>query len=249
MKKITVLLILLLLTGCVNKPIDVTSDLDTLLANLDYKYIVRENTSTDFFNYYLPSDMVNEDGDGISAAVKYNENKIVINLNISAVVNSYSFGVDKFNNDGFFKDDMLVYQKADNFSMYDESSSKYLLKIYNDGNSNLVNLITNELNFYGVCDDYDLVQVVRHMFIIAKSAEVNYEKVNLKYSNKDIIEYVKQPVNLFEYDIPVSGFLSDLVHQSNGTIVNGDGEIPIDSDYQEQIEEIEDETEEEELED
>lgn len=223
MKKITLFLLLIILTGCFSDASkDIRSDLDHLLENLDYKYFTRENTSTDLFSYYLPSDMSNEDGNTTSAVVRYNDSKVIINVNIASIVNRVSFGYKDFYDDGFFNDDLLIYEKNGEYFNDELKSLNYLLKVYGEGETYLVNLVTSDLNFFGITNNYDLIDLTKRMFVIAKSCAVDYDAINSNYSNKDIIEYVKQPVNLFEYDIPSSGLLSDLVNSNNGGIAAGE---------------------------
>lgn len=216
MKKLSILLICLILVGCVpNDYANINNDLDNYLSKLDTTFKVRSNHTAYYYDYYLPSDTYDDGGNTNSSYFTYHDAKIVMNLNIPYIVNAESFGINEFYDEGFFKDSLLDYSKSGSFVKNDSSNGLYQLNIYKNGSEYLIHLVTNELNFYGLAKDYDVLETVKHLFIIGKSVNVNSQAVVSDYSNKDVIEYVKQQVNLFEYDIPSSGFLSDIVDQKN----------------------------------
>lgn len=226
MKKFVIVLSLFLLTGCtVSKSIDIYSDLDNCLRYLNQSFDVRTNHNAEYYSYYVPSDMQDFEGNTNSNVMAFRNAKIVMNLNIASIVNSESFGINYFVDDGFFKKDYKTYEYDDSFVKNNGEISKYQIEVYEKDNYYLVRLVTDELIFYCTCDEYDLIDVVKHIFTIASSIEVEKDKIVTNYSKKDVIEYVKQQVNLFEYDIPSSGFLNELVNQSGGIVHEGDGDI------------------------
>ena len=221
MKKITLLLVCLLLTGCLaNNNKNIYESLDKYLINTSSVDRFRPNNTTEFFSFYLPSDMQEFDGNSNSSIIRYNDSKIVMNINIPALVNSKDFGIEALNSDGFFKDELLDYEKNGIFVRDDESQSNYAIRIYKQNDDYLLHFQTSELNYYCLCKSYDLVDVVKHLFTISKSIVLDKDVIVANYSNKDVIEYQKKQVNLFEYEIPVSGFLSELVNRSGGVVLN-----------------------------
>lgn len=232
-------MIALLLTGCTAiKSENIYSDLDNYLANLDSADKFRTNNSTEFYSYYLPSDMQELDCTNNSSSLTYNNAEIVMNLNIPAIVSGRAFNDYTLKNDGFFKESLLEYEKEGYFPKDDESTCNYAIRIYYDDNKYLVHFQTEELNFYCLCDASDVVDVVKHLFTISESADVDKNLVVANYSNKDIIEYQRKQVNLFRYEIPQSGFLSELVNQTGGT-VEIQSEMPNEENTEEEIPEEE----------
>ena len=225
MKKIILLILCLVLCGCSKVNVDnLYDDLDTLLNNLDFTYDNRINNASTYFGYYMPSDMQDFEGNENSSIIVFENSKTIMNLNISSIIDSTYYN-SSLKDDGFFKESLLTYEKSGEFIKNDGEQANYRIKIYKDGSAYLVHLMTNELNFYTSCKDYNLVDVTKRLFIIAKSVEVEKDKLLANYSRKDIIEYERKQIDLFEYDIPTSGFLSDLVNQSGGTVVEETPEI------------------------
>ena len=68
-----------------------------------------------------------------------------------------------------------------------------------------------ELQIYAYCYEADLIQVIRHAFILAKGVNIEEEKIIDNYSAKDVIDYEKKQINLFNYVIPNSGYLQELL--------------------------------------
>ena len=75
----------------------------------------------------------------------------------------------------------------------------------------MVHFQNKELQIYAYCYQSDLLQVIRHMFIIAKGIIIEEEKIIDAYSNKEVIDYQKKQLNLFNYVIPSSGYLQELL--------------------------------------
>ena len=53
------------------------------------------------------------------------------------------------------------------------------------------------------------------MLIIAYSVEIDEKAVIDKYSAKDVIDYTKEQVNLFEIIVPKDGRLEELINSKN----------------------------------
>lgn len=237
MKKILFVILIFLLAGCANeKSENIYRDLDEYLSNVNQIFDVRTNHSTEYYSYYLPSDMQDFDGNSNSAVMKFNNATIIMNLNIASIVNADVFNINYFLDDGFLNKDYETYETSDNFVKNNGETSKYLLKVYEKDDYFLVNIVTDELIFYCTCDGYDMIDAIRHMFTIAASVETDTDKVVTDYSKKDVIEYVKQQVNLFEYDIPSSGLLNELVNQSGGTIREEESSLTPEENNEESIE-------------
>lgn len=222
MKKIILILVIVtLLTGCVQTDENsLSSNLDSLMSNLDFNYNTRQNHSSAFYTYYLPSDMSETDANSNASVIEYGKSKVVLNLNIGSLISNKYFNSKTFIDEGFFKDATKFYDYSGQFVKDDESIMDFNLDIYKHDDIYLINLATVEISFYGSSTANELIDLIRHLFIIAKSANVDKESVIASYFEKDTIEYEKKQVNLFDYVIPSSGFISDLIKQSDGTVLN-----------------------------
>lgn len=220
MKKVIYLIIcLLLLTGCTTSNKNkLCSDFDSYLSDLSQTYRIRINRSAKYYDYYLPSDMQDGGGDANSTVIHYNNAQIIMNLNIANIVKKDTFGINSSIDDGFFNSQYLIYSNNGQFIKNDSTDSLYSLKVYSNDNEYLQYLVTDDLVFYCLSDIYDAFDCLKHMFIIAKSCNANRDAIIENYSNKDVIDFVRRQVDLFEYDSPDSGLLSELVSHSGGTV-------------------------------
>lgn len=218
MKRVIILIICLLLTGCASfNEIYLNEDLDNFLNDLSFSYKKRPNHVTDYYDYYLPSDMQEIDGNYNSSILTFNGSKVAMNVNVTSIINSSKYYSVKFCLDGFFNDANLVYTKEDTFNMDNFDIVMYHLDVYKSGKYYLLNLTTSNLIFYASCEYNNLVNLLKRLFIIAKSVDVDRKAIVSAYSTEDIIDYNRKQIDLFEYVIPNEGYLSDLVDYTNGT--------------------------------
>lgn len=240
MKKLSLFIVLLLLCGCASVNSDINASLDNYLKDLSKTFNVRANHSAKYYEYYMPSDMQDVDGNHNFSYMEYEGAKITMNLNIASLVSSEAFGDDYLDDEGFFNESLLIYNNIGTFIKNDTSTSNYRINVYQNGDDYLIDLSTKELDFYSLCKDYNLLDTLKHLFTIAKSVKVDSDSVIANYSKKDIIESQKEYRDLFEYNIPSSGFLSDLVGQ-NVTPSDNTESIEENEDINEEIDEEVDE--------
>ena len=202
-----------------------TNGLDNLLSNLDFNYLNRTNYATEYYEYYLPSDMFEVDEQDSTSIIEFLDTKTVMNLNISAIVNGAFFKDKVLSDEGFFKDSVLVYENNGSFIKNDEQTVDYTLSLYKGTDTNLLHFATNDLNFYSTTSFENLTNLVRHLIIISKSVIVKNDKVLADYSKKDVIEAKKIEIDLFsKYNIPSEGYLSELLKVNNNDVVEETGE-------------------------
>ena len=210
-KKIFLVLLLFLLCGCISKT-DLLKQIEEIVSTEESKdYKSRTNTVTDYFNYYLPSDCYERKGDNTTALIDYSASKITLNLNIKDIISNRYYYDQMLGDDGFFNSDYLIYQNSSTFLKNEEENLRYNLYVYQIDNEFMVHFQDMELQIYAYCYEADLIQVIRHAFILAKGVNIEEEKIIDNYSAKDVIDYEKKQINLFNYVIPNSGYLQELL--------------------------------------
>lgn len=219
MKKIYILFVLLFLTACSSS--NLNNDLDNLFNNIENINIYSTNNNLKYYSYYLPSDLGEKEITSDSITLSYGESKIIMNLNISDIINSKYYSDSLLNDDGFFNENYLVYEKSGTFTLKDETTKQYTYKLYDYDKYYVLYFKTNDIVFYGNIVKGDVKDVTRQLLIVAKSIDADEELVIADYSSKDTIDYQKKQIDLFNKQMPVEGSLSEML-TDDATIGNGE---------------------------
>ena len=210
MKKIIIVLLCLIMCGCASKT-DIQERLDGVFADeLTNKFFRKNNYST-YIDYYVPSDMYEIKRDTLSSSYEYNNAKLVMNVNVAGIISAKYYPETVFLDEGFFDQGKLVYQHTSELLNYDNEYNTFRYQVYEYEDRYLVNFLSRDLVFYGYCDGYDLEGVTAKILQMVKSANVKREDVVINYSSKDVIDYEKKQVNLFETTMPVNGNINDFL--------------------------------------
>lgn len=209
MKKIILLLILLLLTGCASS--NISANLDNLFSSIDNISNHSTNNILKYYSYYLPSDMGEKEVTSDSITLIYGESTIVMNLNIADIINERYYSDVKLADDGFYNETNLVYENTGTYTLKDETVKEYLYKLYDYNEYYALYLKTSDNVFYGNVAKGEVKEVTRHLLIIAKSISIESDLIVSDYSSKDIIDYQKKQLDLFNTQKPASGSLSEML--------------------------------------
>ncbi len=208
MKKYLICILLVLLCGCSsNSSLD--ESLDSLLNNVDSISTNRPNNTLVYYSYYLPSDMGQEDGDDC-VILSFLDSKIIMSLNVKEIINNKYYQSSYMQGSALFNQDYLIYTKQDSYSTLSNQSKDYIYRLYKINESYVIELETSDLSFlaYG---DSNIKDLSRHLFIIAKSVNVDTDLVISAYSSKSVVDYQKKQIDLFDSIKPTTGSLSDLL--------------------------------------
>lgn len=211
-KKIFLFLVLFLLSACVsNDDTSLKNDLDNFFEKVEDIVTYQTNNDMTFYSYYLPSSMGEEDVDSDSITLKYNDSKIIMNLNVADIINAQYYDEQYLSDDGFFNEDYLFYEKSGSYMSIDEKEKQYIYRLYKYDEEYVLYLKTSDMNYYGNVKVSDIRDVTSELFVIAKSTKVNNEEVINIYSNKEIISFQKKQIDLFDTVLPNNGELSDML--------------------------------------
>ncbi len=218
MKKILISLVLILLCACSTNDETITNDITSLLNNLDSLSTNRANNSLDYYSYYLPSDMGQIDNLN-SEVLTYIDSKIIMSLNVKEIVNSEYYSDEYMKSNGLFNQDYLIYTNSGQYTTINNETKDYVYRLYKKDLMYVIELDTSDLSFIAYSKNY-IVDITRHLFIICKSVSVDSELVLSTYSSKDVVDYQKKQIDLFDSVKPSSGSLSDLL--TNDAIIGND---------------------------
>lgn len=209
MKKFLVCLLAFLLVAC-SKSVNSYNDLDEIFENTEVGN-VRVNNYTNYIEYYLPSDVNEESSEQLSFVFNVDEEKFILNINISGILNKEYYENTALYDDGFFDSQKLAYEKSGSFNNVNDEKINYFVKVYEHENSCLLNLVTNEVTMYGFCTIEKLGILASKMYQMARVCNVHYDAIVADFSTKNVIDYEKTAVNLFEKLYPESGRVEDML--------------------------------------
>ena len=216
MRKILLFLLCLILCACTVSKGNVSA-LDDVFLSESEVITVRHNNYTDYVDYYLPADTSELSSRELSHVFQYNHSRIIMDVNISGIINRRYYPDMKLSEEGFFDGDKLVYSRNSVFLSNSNRNEEFLFRVYDYDREYLICLITRELILYGYADAEDLIPLSSRMLLMARSASVRSEGIISAYSSKEVIDYEKQQVDLFETIMPVNGQINDFLIVENNT--------------------------------
>lgn len=189
---------------------NLTNDLDTLLNIPDLIASSHSNNTLNYFDYYLPSDMkeVSYQQDGL--ILKYDDSEIIANINVNDIVSGKYYQDQYLKHSSFFDNNYLVYTKSGTYTTVNDLTKDFIFNLYQNDGIYAIELITSDL-IYLTSTRNNVKDIVKHLFTIARSIDLNTDLVIADYSNKNIVDYNKKQIDLFDSSKPSSGNLSQLL--------------------------------------
>lgn len=208
MKKYLICFLLIFLCACSSSS-SLTESLDSLLNNVDSISTNRTNNNLTYYSYYLPSDMGQDDGKDC-VILSFLDSKIIMSVNVKEIINNRYYESAYMQSAGLYNIDNLIYVKEGTYTTLNGEIKDYIYRLYQINDSYVVELETSDLSFLAYADS-NIKDLSRHLFIIAKSANVDSDLVISDYSNKSVVDYQKKQIDLFDSIKPTTGSLSDLL--------------------------------------
>lgn len=210
MRKIVIILLALLLCGC-STYIDLDASLDEAFSKEHNTLNIRDNCAVTYYNYYLPSDMVEYDYKDNILLLGYKDSNIIMNLNIPSIINEQYYTDYVAKDEGFFDEDKLIYSHTGTYSDIRNREFDYFYRLYQYDGRYLMHLMSRTVNIYSSCNKYDVVPISSKMLLLARTIKVDEDDVITDYSAKEVIDYEKKQVNLFDLVVPVNGKVEELL--------------------------------------
>ena len=210
-KKVFVLICLFLLCGCTaTAEIDIQRQLDSIFLRSGESTRFPRNNETEYFSYYLPSDMRETGYDDMGVSMEYGDAKIFFNVNTAGIIGAKYYNVSMIS-DGFFSEKDRVYHHNGSYSDSDQILYPYTIDVYQKGDQYYLYFNSRNVEIYGVSLKGDLIETARHILVFARGAKVETDKVIQAFSHKGVIDYQKKQVDLFEKIVPANGVIGELI--------------------------------------
>lgn len=212
-KRICLVLLCLTLCACDNATAFSTSKLDSILSD-ETRLNVRQNNYTDYIDYYLPSDVQEDESNKLAFSFMCELSKLVMNVNIADIINSKYHNELVLSDEGFFDEDKLIFEKKGSYVNYRNEKMPFIYRLYEYDNKYVAYFSNTDINIYGLIHPQDVEFVTDRIYTIAKGSDVDRDLIIVNYSSKDVIDYHKTQVNLFESSFPIEGRIDDLMIDS-----------------------------------
>ena len=214
MKKILIFLLCFVLVGCADNK-DYQKALDEVFAGSEKAMVIRANNYSKYFDYYIPSDTREFNSGPLYSLLEYDNSRFLMDVNIAGIVSQRYYPENTLIEEGFFDDEKLVYEKHGVYVTSDDDTLDYIYKLYQYEDRYLASFRSRDLIFYAYINEEDIVPSASRMLLMAKGVHVKEEEVIADYSLKDVIDYEKKQVNLFETIMPVNGNINDFLVDKN----------------------------------
>ena len=233
MKKFLLCLSLLIfLTGCYEAS-DIEKEVNDAISELaNNKSNRNDNHVKRYYKYYLPPDVA-----AIGSEDTYNifgteATTFVMNLDVGRVIDDKYYHTNDYDNDSIYLNNYLVYELNGHIL-----SSDFDINVYQHDDLYLLELCMNDVIF-SACVRLNFVkETLRKMLIIGDSVNIDEMAIIDELSNKDVIEYRKEKIDLFQIIIPKDGRLEELINpkfniniEKNDEIVNPDEQSDVEID-------------------
>ena len=201
------------LTGCTTKTIDLQSELNRAMESSCAEKIFSNTMNKQLYSYYLPENIGRFQSTQSTNVFSDRGRKFIMNLNVPNIIQ-----------DAYYKDNEThtssslngaVAQVNGKYNDSQKNAHGYTLSVYDQQGYYVTVFESDVVEFYSVSDAYSAVALSKDMMKIARSLKVNTSEVKKVYSNKKIVDYKSEKMELFEQVVPESGRIEELFEDSN----------------------------------
>ena len=213
MKKIIIYIFsMLMLCGCTNNDNNSNKLIEDikLLAQENISYTNNHNKK--LYSYYLDPTTISTSTNETSSIINYDNNTIILDIDINNILDKKLYN----NNDKVKQvkikgtrliviDDLLI--------DYHKEPINYIFEIYELNDQYLISLKTKLFKLESIQPKINVDIISNKMMIIAKSINIDIDKVILDYSNKIEIYTKKENIELYKPLAPVDGPISEILSE------------------------------------
>ncbi len=233
MKYISILLVMMLfLSGCTKMSDDLSAEISNKINETLSEKASSPTYNHEYYFYSIEPSVGRIDSTLTSNTFSYNGTKFIMNLNIPNILGNA--------NEDSKLSSSTVYENSGEYIDYNEVSHHYDLYIYEVSYGKIIQLTTDYMVFYSVCSQNEVPSLVEVMLDIAKTIKIDENKIKVDYSDRELITYKREQLELFKNITPENGAVDELFDNNQiieETETNEDG---IDGDYNAPSEEEED---------
>jgi hypothetical protein len=218
MRKLLILLVVLLV-GCSTTPEDMKPKIDQAIESaIQAKTPSVINQNTPYYSYYLPTHMGRRFVNEVAAILVSNQDEIVLQLDVPSIISQRFYRTNTANAVSETNDRLYYYEYEGSF--VSEKDQTHPLTMTVSKNNDYYTIYMQSDNFI-LTSSVKLARVeaiVNDMIVILRSASAEKEKVVSAYSNKQVINYKQQVLEIFEQVAPESGTLADMDRLIQGVL-------------------------------
>ena len=215
MKKfsLVILMCLLLLSGC---RVDNKSVLELIDGTIEEAILLSMpktvNMNKKLLSYYLQPSIGKMESSQTNSVFKMYGNLVILNIDVASVISRKYYTTVQLNDlrqlDAF---ENMVFEKEGSFPTATNIVRNYRYRLYQVSNKEYgILLQTSNLMCVALVPIGDVLNVTTDMFLLVRSARIDEEAVVSAYSQKELINYEKETLDLFDKLYPDEGLLIDL---------------------------------------
>ena len=215
MKKfsLVILMCLLLLSGC---RVDNKSVLELIDGTIEEAILLSMpktvNMNKKLMSYYLQPSIGKMESSQTNSVFKMYGNLVILNIDVASVISRKYYTTVQLNDlrqlDAF---ENMVFEKEGSFPTATNIVRNYRYRLYQVSNKEYgILLQTSNLMCVALVPIGDVLNVTTDMFLLVRSARIDEEAVVSAYSQKELINYEKETLDLFDKLYPDEGLLIDL---------------------------------------
>jgi len=204
-KKILLVLLCIVLTGCIQSSQTMQERLDEKITAVSALPIPSASHRKPFYTYYTEPSIGHYRSTETSNEFSYQSTKFVMNLNVQAIMDSSTDIAQSI-----YTQQPIAKNTGSFQNMLDESVS-YVCEIYQVNRHYAVFFTSSVVNLFGVTDIGDAAELAGKMYSIARSVIVRKDVVSQVYSHESAIDYEGEAINLYKDIAPEEGTLQELI--------------------------------------
>lgn len=204
-KKILLVLLCIVLTGCRESSLSMQERLDEKITAVSALPIPSASHRKPFYTYYTEPSIGHYRSTETSNEFSYQSTKFVMNLNVQAIMDSSTDIAQSIYTQ------MPIAKNTGSFQNTLDESVSYVCEIYQVDRYYAVFFTSSAVNLFGVTYAGDAAELAGKMYSIARSVIVRKEVVSQVYSHESAIDYEGEAINLYKDIAPEEGTLQELI--------------------------------------
>ncbi|MFV0380522.1 MAG: hypothetical protein ACK5KQ_06845 [Anaerorhabdus sp.] len=221
MKKIMLIFMIILIAGCSGNKQLLERQLVEKLDNVSKTQAISANNQKAFYSYYLePSVGRRKVGKTYNIFIKDNL-EFAMNLNIPFILTK-----EESENKSYDIEPIMSYDGS--YVDINNQELEFKCNIYQNRSHSYIEFNTKYMNFYASGSLTEVVGIADNMLTIAKSVTINEDRILTAYSAKEIVEFEKEQLKLYEVMIPENGRIEEMMVNGSET---GNGSLDFGGEY------------------
>ncbi len=210
MKKILIVFMIIFMAGCSFENQSLQQTLIQKFDEIEMVDAISPDNRKPFYSYYKePSIGRRAAGKTYNVFVK-DGTEFIMNLNVSKILNSaqhnrlQSTAMD-------IKSENYLFILEGRYKDYLNEDRQYVCSVYQSGEKYYIIFNTDYMTFYGSGTEGEIRNIAPEMLKLAKTVAIDQEEVISAYVSKEIIEYEREQLQLYDVMIPENGRIEEMM--------------------------------------